>query len=128
MQDFMTYDSSNIFAKIIRGEVKGKKLYEDEHVLAIEDIAPAAPVHALIMPKGQYISFDDFAQKAPPEVVTHFFKAVTQIARLMKVESSGYRLITNHGAHASQSVPHFHVHLLAGRALGALLPGDVAAR
>lgn len=124
----MSYDSSNIFAKIIRGEIPGKKLYEDEQVVAIADIAPAAPVHALVMPKGEFVSFDDFAQKAGPEKVAHFFKAITQIARLLKVEQTGYRLITNHGVHASQSVPHFHVHILGGRALGALLPGDGVAR
>jgi len=120
----MTYDSNNIFARIIRGEIPGRKLYEDDYVLAIADVAPAAPVHALIMPKGNYVSFDDFASKAAPETVAHFFATITKIARQLQVEKSGYRLITNHAAHASQSVPHFHVHLLGGRALGGLLPDD----
>lgn len=124
----MSYDSSNIFARIIRGEISAKKIYEDEQVLAIEDIAPAAPVHVLVMPKGDYVSFDDFSAKAPPDNVAYFFKTITRIARQMKVEVDGYRLIMNHGAHASQSVPHFHVHILGGRALGALLPGDNEAR
>lgn len=124
----MSYDKSNIFAKIIRGEVPAKKLFEDEHVLAIADMAPAAPVHVLVMPKGGYVSFDDFSRNAPPELVAHFFKMITEIARLLKVETHGYRLITNHGANASQSVPHFHVHILGGRGLGALLPGDNHAR
>lgn len=124
----MTYDTNNIFARIIRGEIPAKKLYEDEHVLAIADIAPAAPAHALILPKGPYVSFDDFSAKAPPETLAQFFRTITQIARLLKIEETGYRLITNHGAHASQSVPHFHVHLLGGRALGGLLPGDEEAR
>ncbi len=120
----MTYDKNNIFARIIRGEIPGKKIYEDEFVLAIEDIAPAAPVHILILPKGEYISFDDFTQKAAPETLANFFSTITKIARLAKVEKDGYRLITNHGANASQSVPHFHVHLIGGRPLGALLPSD----
>lgn len=124
----MTYDTNNIFAKIIRGEIPGKKLYEDEQVFAIADIAPAAPVHALVMPKGEYVSFDDFASKAPSEVVTHFFATITKVARQLDVVESGYRLIMNHGKNASQSVPHFHVHLIGGRPLGALLPGDGEAR
>lgn len=121
----MTYDKNNIFARIIRGEIPGKKIYEDEFVLAIEDIAPAAPVHVLVMPKGDYVSFDDFTIHAEPEIVTHFFKTITVIAKQLKVNENGYRLIANHGRNASQSVPHFHVHLIGGRALGGLLPGDI---
>ncbi|HEU5046435.1 MAG TPA: histidine triad nucleotide-binding protein [Rickettsiales bacterium] len=120
----MKYDKNNIFARIIRGEIPCKKIYEDESVLAIEDIAPAAPAHALILPKGEYISFDDFTRNTTPEAIAYFFNTITKIARQLKLEESGYRLITNHGKNASQSVPHFHVHLLGGRALGALLPGD----
>lgn len=120
----MTYDKNNIFAKIIRGEIPGKKAFEDEHVLAIHDIAPAAPVHVLVMPKGEYVSFDDFSRNASPEVQHHFYRAITEIARMTGVEKSGYRLIANHGADASQSVPHFHMHLIGGRELGGLLPGD----
>lgn len=120
----MSYDSNNIFARIIRGEIPSKPLYEDDYVLAIADIASAAPVHALVLPKGQYVSFDDFMTKAPADVVTHFFHTITVIARQLGVEGSGYRLITNHGSHALQSVPHFHVHLLGGRTLGGLLPDD----
>lgn len=120
----MTYDKNNIFARIIRGEIPGKKVFEDENVLAIEDIAPAAPVHVLIMPKGEYVSFDDFSSKASPDKIVHFFKAIGTIAKMLKVDANGYRLIANHGKDASQSVAHFHVHLIGGRALGALLPGD----
>ena len=119
----MTYDSRNIFAQIIRGEVPTEKLYEDDHVVAIADIEPAAPAHALIMPKGNYVSFDDFSLHAPPETVAQFFKTIAYVARKLKLEESGYRLITNHGKDASQSVPHFHVHLLGGKKLGGLLPG-----
>ena len=120
----MKYDTNNIFAKIIRGDIPTEKLFEDEHVLAIKDVAPAAPAHALVLPKGEYVSFDDFALHAAPEVVAHFFKTVTYIARKLQLEESGYRLIMNHGKNASQSVPHFHVHVIGGRPLGALLPGD----
>jgi histidine triad (HIT) family protein len=124
----MAYDKNNIFARVIRGEIPGKKIHEDDSVLAIADITPAAPVHVLIMPKGEYVSFDDFAQHASPQVQAHFFKVVTDIARKTGVDKTGYRLIANHGAHASQSVPHFHMHLIGGRSLGGLLPGDAHAR
>jgi histidine triad (HIT) family protein len=124
----VSYDAQNVFAKIIRREIPSEILFEDDSVLAIRDVAPAAPVHALVMPKGNYVSFDDFVLTAPPETVAHFFKIVATIAALLHVGKTGYRLITNHGADASQSVPHFHVHLLGGHALGGLLPGDAQAR
>ncbi len=124
----MSYDANNIFAKIIRGEIPGKKVHEDDQVLAIHDISAAAPVHVLVMPKGEYVSFDDFSRNASPERLAHFFKVVTEVARKTGVEKTGYRLIANHGADASQSVPHFHMHLIGGRALGGLLPDDVHER
>lgn len=124
----MSYDAANVFAKIIRRDIPSDILFEDDSVLAIRDIASAAPVHALVMPKGRYVSFDDFALTAPPEAVAHFFRIVATIARLLHVDKTGYRLITNHGADASQSVPHFHVHLLGGHPLGGLLPGDAQER
>lgn len=120
----MVYDKTNIFAKILRGEIPCNKVYEDEHTLAFHDIAPAAPVHVLVVPKGEYVSFDDFVSTASDNAVHRFFVTVREIARELGVDKTGYRLITNHGAHASQSVPHFHVHILGGRALGGLLPGD----
>lgn len=124
----MAYDKQNIFAKIIRNEIPSKKVYEDDNVLAFHDIAAAAPVHVLVVPKGDYISFDDFTQKASVDEVANFFIKVQKIAESLKVTENGYRIITNHGVHASQSVPHFHVHIIGGRALGALLPGDTHAR
>jgi diadenosine tetraphosphate (Ap4A) HIT family hydrolase len=124
----MSYDKTNIFVKIIRGEIPGKKIYEDENVLAIHDISAVAPVHVLIMPKGEYVSFDDFSRNAPPDMVAHFFKTITEVARKTGIEKTGYRLIANHGSHASQSVPHFHMHLIGGRPLGGLLPGDTEQR
>lgn len=124
----MAYDTNNIFAKIIRGEIPSKKAYEDDAVLAFYDVAPAAPVHVLVVPKGEYVSFDDFTAKAPADVVSGFFKSVQKIAASLGLPAGGYRLITNHGADASQSVPHFHVHIIGGRPLGGLLPGDAHAR
>lgn len=124
----MSYDSNNIFARIIRGDIPCKKVYEDDQVLAFHDIAPAAPIHVLVLPKGDYISFDDFAVKASADTVKRFFATVQQIAAELGLDDTGYRLIANHGSDASQSVPHFHVHILGGRALGGLLPGDAEAR
>ena len=118
----MIYDSNNIFAKIIRGEVPCKKVYEDDFAFAFHDIKPEAPVHVLVLPKGEFVSFDDFAQKASPQQMQGFFAAIQKIAVQLGVVESGYRLITNHGVDASQSVFHFHVHILAGKPLGRLLP------
>jgi diadenosine tetraphosphate (Ap4A) HIT family hydrolase len=117
----MSYDSNNIFAKIIRGEIPCNKVYEDEAVLAFHDISSAAPVHVLVVPKGEYISFDDFAVKSSAEAVKDFFAKVRQIANEQGVAESGYRLVTNHGDDASQTVKHFHVHILGGKPLGGLV-------
>ena len=124
----MPYDPNNIFAKILRGEIPCNKAYEDEAVLAFHDIEPAAPVHVLVIPKGKYASFDDFVRRANDGEVHRFFTTVQKIAHELGIDKTGYRLITNHGADASQSVPHFHVHILAGRLLGGLVPGDEDAR
>jgi len=124
----MAYDKNNIFAKIIRGEIQSKKIYEDDDVLAFHDIAQAAPVHAIVVPKGEYVSFDDFVRNAAAEKIAGFFKKVQAIAAQLGADKNGYRLITNHGKNASQSVPHFHVHIIGGRPLGALLPGDAHVR
>lgn len=118
----MSYDINNIFARILRGEIPNKTVYEDEQVLAFHDVAPAAPIHVLVIPKGEYTSFEDFAIKADNNTITQFFKKVQEIAVLVGANKTGYRLITNHGADAAQSVAHFHVHILGGKPLGALLP------
>lgn len=121
----MSYDPNNIFAKIIRGEIPCAKVYEDEHVLAFKDINPKAKVHVLVLPKGEYISMDDFGQNATPEETKAFFKAVSHIARELGVEEQGYRIIANHKPFSGQEVYHFHVHILGGQPLGPLvsLPG-----
>ena len=118
----MQYDPNNIFAKIIRGEIPCNKIYEDEFAFAFYDIKPEAPVHVLVLPKGEFVSFDDFVQHASPALFQGFFAAIQKVARELGVTESGYRLITNHGADAAQSVFHFHVHILAGKSLGGLLP------
>lgn len=124
----MTYDPANIFAKIIRGEIPNNTVYEDESVLAFHDILPAAPVHVLVIPKGDYVSFDDFCRIGGMQVVSEFFLKVQAIAKELGLSESGYRLITNHGVDTSQSVPHFHVHILGGKPLGGLLPDDELVR
>lgn len=120
------YDNNNIFARIIRGEIPCDKVYEDEVTLAFLDIAPAAPVHALVVPKGEYVSLDDFAQKADPGEISAFFRTVREITHRLGLKEDGYRVLTNHGRNASQSVPHFHVHILGGRPLGGLLPEEAS--
>lgn len=120
----MSYDQDNIFAKIIRGEIKSSKVYEDEQVLAFHDISRAAATHILVIPKGAYINFSDFVSKANADEVSNFFKTVAKIAKEIGVEEKGFRLITNNGSDAHQTVKHFHVHLLAGQKLGPLLSSD----
>ncbi|MBT4878284.1 MAG: HIT domain-containing protein [Alphaproteobacteria bacterium] len=124
----MLYDKNNIFAKIIRGELPCAKIFEDEKVLAFNDINPAASKHILVVPKGEYISFDDFIHKADDFEVVHFFKIVRKITHDYNMIDAGYRIISNHGKDASQTVDHFHIHILAGERLGGLLAGDNHAR
>ena len=117
----MSYDATNIFARILRKEIPSDIIYENDCALAFHDIARQAPVHVLIISKYPASSYNDFVLSAPDADITAFFKAVQHIASLLGVVDAGYRLITNHGAHASQTVAHFHVHLLAGKMLGGLL-------
>jgi histidine triad (HIT) family protein len=116
----MSYDESNIFARILRGELPATKVYEDEHVLAINDIHPQAPVHILVMPKGKYVSFADFSENASDAEIAAFTRAIGRIAREAGVATSGYRLILNHGPDSLQEVPHLHAHILGGRVIGPL--------
>lgn len=120
----MSYDKNNIFAKIIRGEIPATKIYEDDKVLAFYDISKAAPTHGLVIPKGEYQDFLDFTNHAPAEEITSFFKKVNEVAQLLSVDKSGFRLISNIGSDAHQTVPHFHVHILAGKKLGPLISSD----
>jgi diadenosine tetraphosphate (Ap4A) HIT family hydrolase len=111
----------NIFAKMARGEITTTKVYEDEHFMAVKDIAPQAAVHILVFPKAPAYSFDEFCAKAGAEQVGAFFKTVQHVAHTAGLSASGYRVVTNHGAHALQVVPHFHVHILGGEPLGTKL-------
>jgi histidine triad (HIT) family protein len=116
----MTYDKNNIFAKIIRGEIPASKVYEDEKLLAFHDISKSAPTHVLVIPKGEYVNFDDFVNKSSAEEINHFFKKVSAIAKELGVSESGFRLVSNQGTHGNQSVLHFHVHILGGRKMSGL--------
>jgi len=119
------YDDDNVFAKILRGDLPANKVYEDVHALAFHDINPQAPVHVLVIPKGRYVSLDDFLAEAPDALVVGFFRAVGKVARQLGIAESeqgtGYRAMANAGADAHQDVPHLHVHLFAGRPLGPML-------
>lgn len=118
------YDKNNIFAKIIRGEIPASKVYEDDKVLAFNDISKAAPTHVLVIPKGEFIDFNDFIARAGAAEIAHFFGKVNEIAGILKISDIGFRLISNIGADAHQTVPHFHMHILAGKKLGPLLSSD----
>jgi diadenosine tetraphosphate (Ap4A) HIT family hydrolase len=118
----MAYDRNNVFARILRGEIPCNKVYEDEHVLAFHDISPQAPNHVLVIPKGEYVSFDDFSAKASADEIAALVRALGNIAREQGVAETGYRILANTGPAAHQEVPHFHMHLFGGRDLGGMLP------
>jgi histidine triad (HIT) family protein len=120
----MAYDSNNVFARILRGEIPCKKVLENEHALAFHDINAQAPTHILVIPKGPYVSLDDFSAKASAEEIAGFVRAVGEVARAQGLAASGYRILANHGADAHQEVPHFHVHIFGGRRLGPMLAKD----
>jgi histidine triad (HIT) family protein len=115
------YDDNNIFARILRGEIPSKKVYEDEHVLAFQDINPLSPTHILVIPKGPYVSWDDFSEKASDEEIASFVRTVGSIARDEGLVADGYRLLANVGLNSGQEVPHLHVHIFGGRPLGPML-------
>jgi histidine triad (HIT) family protein len=115
------YDDSNIFARILRGEIPSNKVYEDKHVLAFNDINPLAPTHILVIPKGSYVSWDDFSGNASDEEIAAFVRAVGNIARDAGLVENGYRLLANAGLNSGQEVPHLHVHIFGGRPLGPML-------
>lgn len=117
----MVYDPQNIFARILRGEIPCTKVYEDEVAFAFHDIAPSAPVHVLVIPKGEYTSFDDFSSRASAEFMRAFYATVRHVAQQLGLQENGYRIITNTGPDASQTVFHYHVHILGGKPLGQLL-------
>jgi diadenosine tetraphosphate (Ap4A) HIT family hydrolase len=115
------YDDDNIFARILREEIPAKKVYEDEHALAFHDINPLSPTHILVIPKGRYVSWDDFSERASDAEIGGFVRAVGQIARDSGLVAEGYRLLANVGMNSGQEVPHLHVHIFGGRPLGPML-------
>lgn len=117
----LPYDDSNIFARILRGEIPAKRVYEDEFALAFHDISPQAPTHVLVIPKGAYVSWDDFSARAPDAEIAGFVRAVGHVAREHGLVAPGYRLLANVGGDAGQEVPHLHVHLFGGQPLGPML-------
>ena len=117
----LPYDDQNIFAKILRGEIPNRTVFENDWALAFHDINPQAPVHVLVIPKGAYVSWDDFSARASEAEIAGFVRAVGQVARDLELVMPGYRLLANIGQHGHQEVPHLHVHLFGGRPLGPLL-------
>lgn len=124
----MSYDDQNIFAKILRGEIPNDTVYEDDHVLAFRDINAQAPTHVLVVPKGPYISFDDFAENADDAEIVAYVRAIGKVARAEGVApvagGNGFRLIANAGPDGVQEVPHLHVHVIGGRRVGRMLPRE----
>ena len=117
----LPYDPGNIFARILRGEIPNRTVYEDAHALAFHDINPAAPVHILVIPKGPYVSWEDFSARATAEEIAGFVRAVGHVARAEGLVAPGYRLLANVGGDGGQEVPHLHVHLFGGAPLGPML-------
>ena len=117
----MSYDDQNIFAKILRGEIPCDKVFEDDHVLAFNEITPQAPTHILVIPKGAYISIDDFGRNASAEEIKAFYAAIDTITEEKNLKESGFRCIANTGLNGGQEVPHYHMHILGGKALGPML-------
>ena len=115
------YDETNVFARILRGEIPCRKAYEDEHTLAFHDINPQAPHHLLVIPKGAYVSWDDFSERGGEAEIAAFVRAVGKVAREAGLVESGYRLLANVGLDGHQEVPHLHVHIFGGRPLGPML-------
>jgi histidine triad (HIT) family protein len=118
---FDVYNDNNIFAKILRGEIPCKKVHEDDHTLAFEDINPQAPVHTLVIPKGKYISWKDFSEKASDIEIAAFVRAIGKVAEMKGLKDSGYRILANAGRDSHQEVPHLHVHVFGGQPLGPML-------
>ena len=124
----MTYDDSNIFARMLRGEIPNDTVAENAHALAFRDIRPQAPVHILVIPRGRYVSYDDFAANASDDEIVGFNRLVAEVARAEGLSladgGDGFLAITNAGAHGVQEVPHFHLHLLGGRPMGRMVSRD----
>ena len=119
----MAYDDQNVFAKILRGEIPCTKIDEDDYCLCFADVNPQAPVHVLVIPKGAYVDWNDFAATASAEEITAFTRAIRRVAKITGIVNSGYRVISNIGHHGHQEVPHLHMHVLGGGPIGPLVIG-----
>ena len=121
----MTYDKNNIFAKILRGEIPCKKIYEDEYVLAFHDVNPQKKIHVLVIPKGAYINLDDFSSKASEKEIVGLIKGIGEVAKKLGVsevaKGEGYRSLVNVGEHGGQEVPHLHFHIFGGEKVGKMV-------
>jgi len=117
----LPYDDNNIFARLLRGEIPSTRVYEDEHAVAFHDINPLSPTHILVIPKGAYVSWDDFSARASDAEIAGFVRAVGKVARDAGLVEPGYRLLANNGVNSGQEVPHLHVHVFGGRPLGPML-------
>lgn len=117
----MVYDSNNIFARILRGELPARKVMETDHTLAFHDIRPLAPVHVLVIPKGAYVDMDDFTGRAGADEIADLFRTVGAVAQKMDIVAGGYRILSNIGVNGHQEVPHLHIHIFGGRPLGPML-------
>ena len=121
----MEYDKNNIFAKILRGDILCKKIYEDKFVLAFHDISPQKKVHALVIPKGEYVNLDDFSAKASEKEITGLIKGISAVAKKIgvsnEVQGGGYRSLVNVGENGGQEVPHLHFHIFGGEKVGKMV-------
>jgi histidine triad (HIT) family protein len=124
MGKIMAYDPNNVFARILRGEIPCRKVYEDDYALAFHDINPQTPTHVLVIPKGAYVSFDDFSAAASDAEILGLMRAAGRIARDLGLAEPGYRMLANIGPDSLQEVPHFHLHLFGGRRMGVMVPRD----
>ena len=117
----MAYDPNNVFARILRGEIPCQKVYEDADILAFHDIHPQAKVHVLVIPKGAYVSWADFSERASEHEIAAFVRAVGKVAQKLGLGETGYRILANHGPDSHQEVPHLHVHIFGGQRLGRMI-------
>ena len=120
----MSYDKNNIFAKILRKEIPCKKIFENDHVLSFHDIDPQKKIHALVIPKGEYIDLDDFNNRASDQEIVALSKAITEVSKILKISTNtgkGYRTLTNLSEHGGQEVPHLHFHLFGGEKIGKMV-------
>ncbi|MDA8822568.1 histidine triad nucleotide-binding protein [Candidatus Pelagibacter bacterium] len=117
----MSYNKNNIFAKILRGEIPCKKVYENDHVLAFHDANPQKKKHVLVIPKGEYMDLDDFNSKASDKEIIELYKAITHVSSLLAAKDKGYRALTNIGSDGGQEVPHLHFHIFAGEKIGKMV-------